>query len=183
MASPKITDENSAPPLVKVSEHTFSRKKALVFGLVLGVGCGVVNTYLNPPELRWPYSPYLILWILGSIVSVIFLHEGIHGLAALMLGQRPVFGVKFPLVYTTFRHKLPRGALIVVALAPLFVLDVLGVILYTRDIAPFFFLLCVEINTIGAMGDCWIVMKLLGHERGTLVQDTMTGIEVWRRGE
>ena len=40
--------------------------------------------------------------------------------------------------------------------------------------------LCFEINTIGAIGDVWIVLKLLPARRGSLVQDTMTGVEIWR---
>ena len=168
-------------PRVKVAEHTISRKKALAFGMVLSIGFGVINTILDRPEFIWPFPLSLLLSVLGAIVTIVILHEGIHGLAAVALGHRPVFGIKFPFVFTTFRHKLPRGVLIVVALAPLIILDVVGVILYTNDILPLFALLCMEVNTIGAVGDSWIVIKLLGHERGTLVQDTMTGIEVWRR--
>jgi hypothetical protein len=43
--------------------------------------------------------------------------------------------------------------------------------------------LCFAVNTIGAMGDVWIVLKLSRHARGTVVQDTKQGIEVWRKKE
>ena len=39
--------------------------------------------------------------------------------------------------------------------------------------------LCFAVNTIGAVGDIWIALKLVRQARGTYVEDTQTGIEVW----
>ena len=177
-----MTDDGGDVPLVKVAEHKINRRKAVIACFIIGIGAGLCNAILDRPEFLWPFPLELLYWVLAAIPTVLILHEGLHGLAALALGHRPVFGVKFPLFFTTFRHKLPRGVLIVVALTPLVVIDGVGMILYLKDILPLFSLICVEVNTIGAVGDCWIVMKLLGHERGTLIQDTMSGIEVWRPG-
>ena len=39
--------------------------------------------------------------------------------------------------------------------------------------------LCFAVNTIGAVGDVWIALKLIRQPRGSYVEDTQTGIEVW----
>ena len=39
--------------------------------------------------------------------------------------------------------------------------------------------LCFALNTIGAIGDVWIVLKILPHPRDRVFQDTKTGVEVW----
>lgn len=51
--------------------------------------------------------------------------------------------------------------------------------LYASGVLRLFAVLCFSINTIGAIGDLWIVTKLLRHGAGTWVQDTKSGIQVW----
>ncbi len=171
-----MTDTNDDSGLV--GSHDISRKKATLLALVLGVLTGVVNTYTDVDfSLRWE----LIGWLGVAFVTVIVLHEGIHGLTARMFGHKPIFGLKPPLVFVTFDTKVPRGHFIVIALAPLIVLDIVFAVLYSTDVAKLFANLGFVINTLGAVGDVWIVLKLLPQERGTLVQDTKTGIEVWRK--
>ena len=41
----------------------------------------------------------------------------------------------------------------------------------TRDFA---------INTIGSIGDLWIVARILPHGSASRIQDTRTGLEIWR---
>ena len=53
--------------------------------------------------------------------------------------------------------------------------------LYLTGVAQLFSAACLVINTIGAIGDCWIVRQLLRHGRGCLVQDTKAGVEIWER--
>ena len=144
----------------------------------MGVGFGLINAAL--PDVDFTPSTDLLGWAVGAIAVVIVLHEGIHGATGLALGHRPVFGIKPPFVFTTFRHKIPRGHFILVALAPLVILDGVAAALYATGDLRLFYTLCFEINTIGALGDTWIVLKLLPARRGSLVQDTMTGVEIWR---
>ncbi|MHC4606254.1 MAG: DUF3267 domain-containing protein [Planctomycetota bacterium] len=151
----------------KIAEHTISRGRAALMAAPAGLLMGAANCFV---DVDFSLRPELFAWAAAAIVAVAFLHEAIHGLAALLLGHRPVFGFKPPLIYTTFRTRIPRGHFILVALAPLIVLDVAAGILFAYDVA----------NTLGATGDLWIVWKLATHVRGTLVQDTMTGIEGWR---
>ncbi len=161
-----------------VVSYDISRKKATLLALGLGVLTGVVNTNLDVDfSLRWA----LLGWLALAFVTVISLHEGIHGLTARMFGHKPIFGLKPPLVFVTFDTKVPRGHFIVIALAPLIVLDIVFAVLYSMDVVNLFADLGFVINTLGAVGDVWIVLKLLPQKRGTLVRDTKTGIEVWRK--
>ena len=161
-----------------ITRHAVSRKALTIVGAAMGVGFGLVNAAL--PGDDFTLRPALLAWTLGAIAVIILLHEGIHGAAGLLPGHRPVFGVKPPFVFTTFRHKIPRADFVLVALAPLVVLDAAAAVLYATGDLTLFYVLCFEINTIGAIGDLWIALKLLPAPRGSLVQDTMTGIEIWR---
>ncbi|MCZ6792489.1 MAG: DUF3267 domain-containing protein [Planctomycetota bacterium] len=174
-----LPEESESPDgLSLVSEHRFSRKMATGYAALLGVLAGGVNLFLDVDfTLCWA----LLGWLGAAVITVVVLHEGVHGLVAALQGHRPIFGVKPPLVYMTLRNKVPRGDFVAIAVAPLIVLDLLFAGLYQVPQLSLFANLCFTINTIGAVGDVWIVLKLLPHERGTLVEDTKTGLEVWRR--
>ena len=143
-------------------------------GILIGIG----NTFL---DLDFGSTPAVVGWLVAAIVVVLLLHEGLHGGVGALLGHLPRFGVEPPLVYTTFDERLPRNAFIAVALAPLLVLDLLFVLLYLAGFLPLFMNLCFAVNTIGAVGDVWIVLKLLGHRSDATVLDTKSGIQVWAR--
>lgn len=104
---------------------------------------------------------------------------GLHGAVGLALGHRPIFGVEPPLVFTTFRPKIPRTHLLVIALAPLIILDAAFVVFYTLGVWRLFMNLCFAVKTIGAVGDVWIALNLVRHGPHTLIQDTKTGVKVW----
>jgi hypothetical protein len=165
--------------MIKINEYQFSRNKAATgYAIIIGCLIGLINT-LYPPidfSLSWVF----LGWLAAAIVSVVFLHEMIHGTAAVLLGYRPIFGFKLPLVYVTFNEKIPRGYFIIIALAPLVILDLLFGILFARGVLKVFSYFCLIINTLGAIGDMWITIKLVPQERGTLIQDTKSGIEVWK---
>jgi len=122
----------------------------------------------------------LFVWLAAALVSIIILHESVHGGTAVLFGYKPIFGLKLPLVYITFTEKIPRDHFIVISLAPLVFLDLLFAILFFVGFLKIFSYFCLFINTLGATGDVWITLKLVKHERRTLVQDTKTGIIVWQ---
>lgn len=83
----------------------------------------------------------------------------------------------------TFNTKVPRGHFIAVTLAPLVILNTICVALYVDGLVRTLVFLCLMTNTIGSMGDIWIVLKLLPHERSVMVRDTKNGIQVWQAGK
>ena len=118
--------------------------------------------------------------LVASIIFIVIVHESVHGSVALLFGFKPIFGLKIPLVYVTFTKKIQRGRFIVIALAPLFILNAVFGIFFAMNFIKVFSYFCLIINTLGSVGDIWMTVKLLPHEKGTLVQDTKTGIEVWK---
>jgi len=151
---------------------------ALIGGLLIGIFFGVINAKYYPIDFAPTLS--LFLWLIAAVVVTVVLHEGVHGMVAQVLGNRPIYGLKLPLVFITFNDKIPRDHFIVIALAPLVILDIVFGLFFFRDIMKTFTYFAFFINTLGAMGDVWIALKLFPHERGTLVQDTKTGVEVWK---
>ncbi len=96
-----------------VGTYNISRKRAVAGAALLGVLMGVANLFLDLDfTLEWA----LLGWLALAIVTVVPVHEGIHGLAAVLLGHKPIFGFKPPLVYVTFKTRVPRGHLIIIAL-------------------------------------------------------------------
>ena len=172
MGRSDVTDELSAP----LVEYVFPRERAMVVGVGVGVAIGIGNASLGVLFPSWPATFALLV---GALAFVLLLHEGLHGLAGKLFGYKPLFGVEPPLVYTTFNERIRRTHLLVIALAPLVVLDVVFVVAYA--LAPFriFWNLCFAVNTIGAIGDCWIARQLVRHDSDTWFQDTKSGVEAW----
>jgi hypothetical protein len=164
--------------LVKLGQYSLPRGKAYVAAVAVGLASGVANSYL---DLDFSFRPELFAWLAASVVVTVALHEAVHGAAAALLGHRPIFGFKPPLIYITFKDKLPRGHYIAVALAPLVVLDLLFGVMFASGVLRLMSDLCFIINTLGAAGDVWVVARLLGMQRGTMIQDTRDGFEVWRK--
>lgn len=161
----------------KIAEYSISRQKVCFYAMVAGIIIGVFNAMV--PLIDFTPNIQFFLWLAAALVTVVFLHEGVHGAVAVLFGHRPIFGFKPPLVYVTFTGKIPHGQFILIALAPFVVLNGLFAILFVSELLKTYSYFCLLINTLGAAGDLWILLKLLPQKRGTLVQDTKTGIEVW----
>ncbi len=84
----------------------------MAVGLVLGIGIGIGNTFL---DVAWPSTLEILAWLLASLVVVLLLHEGLHGLVGKLLGHEPIFGVEPPLVFTTFHERIPRNHIVAIA--------------------------------------------------------------------
>ncbi len=162
--------------MVKAAEYTFPRKKATIYGVAVGILIGLGNTLLL---IVFPSWLELIGWLVAALLTVLLLHEGLHGGLAKLLGYNPIFGVEPPLVFTTFNEKIERNHLMAIALAPLVALNAVFVSLYSIGVLELFSDLCFAVNTIGSIGDVWIVTKVIRHPASALIQDTKKGVEVW----
>jgi hypothetical protein len=139
---------------------------------------GMFNAYF--PLIDFRIRTSFFGWLVAAVVAIIFLHEGVHGVVAVLYGHRPIFGIKPPYFYTTFTEKVPRGHFMVITLAPLVVLNIIFIALFASGFLKVFTYFCLLVNTIGALGDIWIILKLSRHDRGVLIQDIKNGIEVWK---
>lgn len=80
--------------MIKVADYTYSRKKAMMYGTGIGVATGYINTWY--PLIDFTFRPFLFASLLGAIIAVAFLHEGVHGTVAVLLGHKPIFGIRPP---------------------------------------------------------------------------------------
>jgi hypothetical protein len=121
-------------------------------------------------------SMFMLASLLIATVLMIILHEAVHGIAFwYFTRRRPTFGFKGFYAYAASPKGvyLPRQEYIVVALAPLLLLSLLGVILIPLvplNALPIlvFFLIG---NAAGAIGDVWVVGWLLREPPEILLQD------------
>jgi hypothetical protein len=162
-----------------LSSHANSFRAELVAGIVLGVLFGFGSAFL---EIRITLRFELALAILAAFVGVTVAHEGIHGLVGLAAGHRPRFGFRPTFVFTTFRERIPRGQFLAVILAPLILLDAAAFAMLAGGIWPLFSYFAAVMTTIGSIADVWMAWIVLRAPRGSMVQDTKTGFEVWSRG-
>ncbi|MHB8192776.1 MAG: DUF3267 domain-containing protein [Bellilinea sp.] len=127
------------------------------------------------------------LWSVAIVLVLIFativLHEAIHGLGFMLLAKaRPIFAFRGVYAYAAAPgYYIPRNPYLVIALAPLVVISLAGVVLmafvHPVWIAPLV-LVCV-VNSSGAVGDLWVAWLLLRHPAEALAQDRGDEIEIY----
>jgi hypothetical protein len=121
----------------------------------------------------------LVEIVLGASIALVvvpFIHEAAHGLAALVLGAKPAFGVGPGYAYTTFREPMGRWAYLTVGLAPLVSGSVSGMLLAVawaggREWVIF---ACI-VNAAGAIGDLWMSWRILKLPRNAIYYDLADG--------
>ena len=120
-----------------------------------------------------------------AYVVMIPLHEAVHAAIILALGGRPTFGLKWPLAaYCTAPGQLfTRNGYIVVAIAPLIVLSVIGVvILWFAPEAGICLIFGLAGNVSGAVGDLAVVGRVRRLPKTLLILDTETGYIAYEVG-
>lgn len=123
----------------------------------------------------------LFLLVVANIVAyniMLPLHEGLHALTILLLGGRPRFGLRLPLAaYCTAPGQVfTRRGYIAVALAPLMVLTVAGVVitaLWPQWATWLWFGFAGNIS--GAVGDLLTASETRRLPRGALIEDNEAG--------
>jgi hypothetical protein len=121
--------------------------------------------------------------LLLVIVMMVLLHEAVHGLFFwIFTRRRPVFAVRLSYAYAAAPDcYLPRGRYLVVGLAPLVILTLAGLALipFVPSNLLFFLVLFTASNFAGAVGDMWVVGRLLWMSPSALIQDFGDRIEVY----
>lgn len=139
-------------------------------------------------QLRGPVAaaaePNTLLLVVLMLVGVLGLHEWIHGLAIRAAGHRPRYGFR-PLkgvLYATADGVLfRRDTYIGIALAPLLVLTLAGMVLmvFVPDVYAYWIGLGVALNAAGAIGDVWVTLLVLRCPPLALVLDEADAVRIY----
>ena len=165
--------------------------------LVLFVNAGLAFAVLDAVvRLVRPVAPFLsgdaallhlvLLIALNGLayVAVLGVHEGLHAVTILAQGGRPTFGLKLPFaLYCTAPNQLfRRNGYRVVALAPLVVITVLGVVVtvLAPNLGAYLWLAWVG-NVSGAVGDLVAARALANVPPSALIADTEDGFIAYTR--
>jgi hypothetical protein len=129
---------------------------------------------INSTPLFFEPADLLLLLIITPIT--ILLHEFIHGIAFWLYGYRVTYGVAWELAaaYAGAFHQLQkRNDMLVIALTPLVVLTTLCLCLLMASsrILSIGALMATILNIGGAVGDLYLVWRLLRLPRATLLYD------------
>jgi hypothetical protein len=121
-----------------------------------------------------------MLGIVIALVLVPLLHEAVHGLAAMLAGVKPSYGIGLGFAYTTFPDPVGKRAYLAIGLAPLIVLSALGIPLAALweggTGAVIFFLI---VNAAGAIGDLWMSSKIVLQPRDAMFVDLADGFAIY----
>jgi hypothetical protein len=143
-------------------------------------------------QLRGPYSTAFsetIPWLLAVVVVLVTTfagHEIVHGLAIRWAGHKPRFGMELHkgiLYATADRALFPRNHFVVIALAPLVVITLAGMVLmiFVPDSIGYYVGLIVVLNAAGAIGDLWMAAVVLRYPPEALVRDEADSIRIYVR--
>jgi hypothetical protein len=157
-------------------DYVFPRTGATYVGVFVGILIGIGNAMLRVVFPSWLATLGMLV---AALILVLLLHEGLHGGVGWLFRYKPIFGVQPPLVFTTFKERIARNHFIMIAMAPLVLLDVAFVAGFLFASWVVFWDLCFAVNTIGSIGDVWIVTRLLKHPSDTMFQDTKSGLRAW----
>ena len=121
-----------------------------------------------------------VAYLLGLTVINTVLHEAVHGFFFwYFTGSRPLFALKLTYAYAAAPEWfIPRRQYFVVGLAPLVLIDAAALVIIWLAPAGWAVAaaLVAALNTGGAVGDMWVVMRLLACPADCLVQDKGDGI-------
>ena len=164
--------------MIKVAEHTISRYRVAAYAFAVAVLIGVAKAIFYP--IDFTFTVTLFQWLGAALVVVLLLHECTHAAVAMLFGYRPIFGCQPPLIFVTFKEKIPWGRFMTIAVTPLLFLNIVFGFLFTVGVLKVFSYFFVMMNTLGSAGDVWVFFKLLGEDRRSFIQDTEKAIVVWK---
>lgn len=136
-------------------------------------------------EVKWGGFEGLwsILFVLVLVFVTIVLHEAVHGLGFIRLAKaRPKFAFRGVYAYAAAPgYYIPRDPYLKIALAPLGVISLIGLVLMVLVPAAWIgplILICV-VNASGAVGDLWVAWLLLRNPPEAYAQDDGDEIKIY----
>lgn len=140
---------------------------------LLGSASGATGT----EEIRLSQVELLLalVVIVAVFTGVLVLHEAVHGLFFwLFTRSRPRFAFKGIYAYAAAPGwYIPCPQFLIIGLAPILLLSALGLLILPFMASPFslLLLLALIINATGAIGDLYMVARLLFLPSGVLIED------------
>jgi hypothetical protein len=123
--------------------------------------------------------PNLLLGAVIALLLVPLLHEAVHGIAALLAGVRPSYGIGPGFAYTTFPDPVGKRPYLAIGLAPLVVLSAIGLPLAAVwDAGAGLVLFFLVVNAAGAIGDIWMSWRIALQPPDALLVDLADGFAV-----
>lgn len=185
IGDPPRTEPPSLPGYVELSRERLNMGPLTVVGFVLiplwwFIIVALVAVVGGPTEFSFSIGLLALVYAaLIALVAVPVFHELVHGIAGMLVGVKPAYGVGAGFAYTTFREPLGKWQYLAVGLAPLAVLTVLSVLVAARweAIAPAAVFFAV-INAAGAIGDLWMSWRILRAPRSAIFYDLADGFSV-----
>jgi hypothetical protein len=166
----------------------------MVVGFGVMIGWAALAQALRPDEIVCAgICSDIPVW-LGFVLLIVVLplHEWIHGLTIRWMKHKPRYGIinakinrfiqiPMALYATADGAYFPRNQFIVIALAPLIVITLLGMllILLTPGSMVFYIVIGAALNIGGAIGDVWMTVIVLRYPPTALVQDEADSIRVF----
>jgi hypothetical protein len=131
-----------------------------------------------------PLAP-ILAELTVALLATYALHEGVHALAFKLVGGRRVrfsagLPSGFPVLYVGWPgQRISRDRFVLVALAPLVVLDLVGLALMLSGITVVVGATMVVVNTAGAVGDLWMTAIMLRSPSWLQVEDIGLSLLAW----
>jgi hypothetical protein len=157
----------------------------VVLSIALGAVLIVIQELLGLGPKNLGVGPVALASLI-SLVGVVIIHEGLHGLLFVIFGGKVYFGLKItkigPVAYASSPDTYPRLSFQLVALAPQILTIVLIALLWilSSPILIYAFLLSIICNLAGGFMDFYTVCWLRKFSRSCLVKDTLGGVEVYK---
>jgi hypothetical protein len=186
-----MTSKNSYPeplpgyqPALKFEYPKLKLQLLAMVLIIVITPCLVVLTWLlqgKPGQFPLPIQPTFgdLMAVLATIIITVLVHELIHGLVYQLLGYKVTYGVSLQLMAAyagAFGQWQQRHDNILVALAPLLLLTLLLIPLLGSS-QPSLVLIAFTallFNTGGAVGDLYLVWRLLRWPAASLLYDVNT---------
>jgi hypothetical protein len=159
----------------------------------LGIALWAMNTWsAQIQRLRGPYNTafsesFSVVLALALVLLITFGgHELVHALAIRWAGHKARIGMKLDkgVFFATADNALfPRAHFLIIALAPLAVLSLLGMLamIFVPDRFAYFVGLIVVLNAAGSIGDLWMSAEVLRYPAESLVRDEADSIRIYLR--